>query len=152
MIDSDGFRPNVGIILTNDQGQVLWARRVNQDAWQFPQGGINEGETPKDALFRELKEEIGTNKIDIIAEYPEWISYDYPDEVIKRIKPKFDGQIQRYYLVRLRDDKKINLDTKEPEFDAYKFSTIKEALEAITPFKKDVYKTVLGYFIEKGYI
>ena len=65
MIDSDGFRPNVGIILTNDVGQVLWARRINQDAWQFPQGGINARETPEEALFRELNEEVGLEEQDV---------------------------------------------------------------------------------------
>ena len=65
MIDSDGFRPNVGIILANSMGQVLWARRIGQNAWQFPQGGINEAETPEEAMFRELKEEVGLSPEDV---------------------------------------------------------------------------------------
>ncbi|CAM5514096.1 RNA pyrophosphohydrolase OS=Stutzerimonas stutzeri OX=316 GN=rppH PE=3 SV=1 [Stutzerimonas stutzeri] len=77
MIDSDGFRPNVGIILTNDVGQVLWARRINQDAWQFPQGGINPRETPEEALYRELNEEVGLEErdVNILACTRGWLRY-----------------------------------------------------------------------------
>lgn len=151
------YRPNVAAVILSSkypfECKVFLARRTDvEDAWQFPQGGIDKGETPKIALFRELKEEIGTNKVEIIDEYPEWISYDYPSEVIAQKNPKFDGQIQRYFLVRLVDEKGINLDTKEPEFNAYKFVSIDEAISSITHFKKDVYAKVLEYFKKKGYI
>ena len=85
MIDSDGFRPNVGIILTNDQGQVLWARRVNQDAWQFPQGGINPHESPEQALYRELHEEVGLQEhdVEILACTRGWLRYRLPQRLVR---------------------------------------------------------------------
>jgi len=85
VIDSDGFRPNVGIILTNDVGQVLWARRINQDAWQFPQGGINARETPEEALFRELNEEVGLEEQDvkILACTRGWLRYRLPQRLVR---------------------------------------------------------------------
>ena len=122
-----------------------------KDAWQFPQGGIDDGESPKEALFRELKEEIGTDKIEILAEYPEWISYDFPVMVAKKMYP-YDGQTQRYFLVRLKDDSVINLETEEPEFCEYKFVKYKEAFKYISYFKRPVYKQVLKYFKKEGYL
>lgn len=156
-MEAKNYRPNVAAVILSSkypfECRVMVAKRTDvKDAWQFPQGGIDEGETPLIALFRELKEEIGTNKIKIIAEYPEWISYDYPTEVVAKKKPKFDGQMQRYFLVRIDDEKSIDLDVKDPEFCAYKFVSIDEAIDSITPFKKDVYVRVLGYFKEKGFI
>ena len=122
-----------------------------RNAWQFPQGGIDKSESPKEALFRELKEEIGTNQVDIIAEYPEWISYDFPHQIVKKMYP-YDGQIQKYFLVRLQEESKININTKEPEFDAYKFVEVKDLFDYITYFKRPVYKQVLEYFKRKGYL
>ncbi len=89
MIDSDGFRPNVGIILTNDQGQVLWARRVNQDAWQFPQGGINPHESPEQALYRELHEEVGLREhdVEILACTRGWLRYRLPQRLVRTHRP-----------------------------------------------------------------
>ena len=85
MIDSDGFRPNVGIILTNDNGQVLWARRVNQEAWQFPQGGINPHESAEEALYRELHEEIGlqAHDVEILACTRGWLRYRLPQRLVR---------------------------------------------------------------------
>ena len=110
MIDSDGFRPNVGIILTNDVGQVLWARRVNQDAWQFPQGGINDRETPEEALFRELNEEVGLEEQDvkILACTRGWLRYRLPQRLVRtHSQPLCIGQKQKWFLLRLTGDERI---------------------------------------------
>lgn len=150
------YRPNVaGIILSPLYPfccQILIAQRSDiVNAWQFPQGGIDKGETPKQAIFRELKEEIGTDELEIIAEFPEWISYDFPENVAKKMQP-FDGQIQKYFLLRLKNNTKIDINTQKPEFDAYKFVNSDEVLKYVNHFKKSVYEKVLKYFKEKGYL
>ena len=150
------YRPNVAAIILSPKYplvcELFIASRTDiRNAWQFPQGGIDKSESPKEALFRELKEEIGTNKVDIIAEYPEWISYDFPHQIVKKMYP-YDGQIQKYFLVRLQEQSKININTKEPEFDAYKFVEVKDLFDYITYFKRPVYKQVLEYFKRKGYL
>lgn len=150
------YRPNVAAIILSPKYpltcELFIASRTDiKNAWQFPQGGIDKSESPKEALFRELKEEIGTNKVDIIAEYPEWISYDFPHQIVKKMYP-YDGQIQKYFLVRLQEQSKININTKEPEFDAYKFVEVKDLFDYITYFKRPVYKQVLEYFKRKGYL
>lgn len=85
MIDSDGYRPNVGIILSNQDGQVLWARRIGQDAWQFPQGGIRHDETPEEALYRELEEEIGlrAENVEVIGSTDDWLRYHLPKHMVR---------------------------------------------------------------------
>ena len=150
------YRPNVAAVIVSSkypfEAELFIALRNDiEDAWQFPQGGIDDGETPKEALFRELEEEIGTGDVEILAEYPEWISYDFPGTVAKKMYP-FDGQTQKYFLVRLKDDSKIDLATKEPEFSAFKFVKYKEAFKYITYFKRPVYKQVLEYFRKEGYL
>ena len=150
------YRPNVAAIILSPKYplvcELFIASRTDiRNAWQFPQGGIDKSESPKEALFRELKEEIGTNQVDIIAEYPEWISYDFPHQIVKKMYP-YDGQIQKYFLVRLQEESKININTKEPEFDAYKFVEVKDLFDYITYFKRPVYKQVLEYFKRKGYL
>ena len=150
------YRPNVAAIILSPKYpltcELFIASRTDiKNAWQFPQGGIDKSESPKEALFRELKEEIGTNQVDIIAEYPEWISYDFPQKKKKKMYP-YDGQIQKYFLVRLQEQSKININTKEPEFDAYKFVEVKDLFDYITYFKRPVYKQVLEYFKRKGYL
>ena len=150
------YRPNVAAIILSPKYpltcELFIASRTDiKNAWQFPQGGIDKSETPQEALFRELKEEIGTDEVDIIAEYPEWISYDFPNEIVKKMYP-YDGQIQKYFLVRLQEESKININTKEPEFDAYKFVEVKDLFDYITYFKRPVYKQVLEYFKRKGYL
>ena len=122
-----------------------------EDIWQFPQGGIDEGESAREALIRELKEEIGTKELEVIAEYPEWLSYDFPSKVVSKMYP-YDGQIQKYFLVRLKPNAKINLNTKHPEFDDYRFVSKKEFFELVNHFKKRIYMQVIKYFEEKGYI
>ncbi len=150
------YRPNVAAIVLSakypEKCEVFIASRTDVDnAWQFPQGGIDDGESPKQALFRELEEEIGTREIEIIAEYPQWVSYDFPSSIAKKMYP-FDGQIQKYYLVKLKKGAKININTHIPEFSEYKFVPTKNIYNYITFFKRTVYKQVLKYFKKEGYI
>jgi putative (di)nucleoside polyphosphate hydrolase len=150
------FRPNVAAIVLSSaypaKCEIFIASRVDiKDAWQFPQGGIDKGETPKKALLRELKEEIGTNDIEIIAQYPGWVSYEFPVAVAQKMAP-YDGQTQKYYLVKLKKGAKININTELPEFSEYKFVQRKQLNDYITFFKRTVYKQVLKYFKEEGYI
>ena len=148
------YRPNVAMIIVSprypQKKEIFIAQRNDiSGVWQFPQGGIDEGEEVKEALFRELEEEIGTNDIEIVAEYPKWISYDFPEKIMKKMKP-YNGQIQRYFLVKLKSDAGIRLDTKHPEFDEYKFVSPEEVLDHTAHFKKPVYEVVLEYFKKEG--
>ncbi len=150
------YRPNVAAIVLSssypDRCEIFIASRIDvEDAWQFPQGGIDEGETPKEALYRELKEEIGTDKVDIVAEYPQWVSYDFPPSVADRMAP-YDGQTQKYFLVKLKKGATIDIKTDIPEFSDYKFVKTENLNEYITFFKRTVYKKVLKYFMNEGYI
>ncbi|OQX59698.1 MAG: RNA pyrophosphohydrolase [Helicobacteraceae bacterium 4484_230] len=148
------YRPNVAAIVMSPEypkvKKVLLAERSDiTGVWQFPQGGIDKGEGSKKALLRELKEEIGTKKVEIIARYPDWLTYDFPKHIAEKMKP-YSGQKQRYYLVRLKKKAVIDLDTKHPEFINYKFVEIDKLLENISHFKKSVYKQVIDYFKKEG--
>ena len=148
------YRPNVAMIILSPEypkkKEIFIAQRNDiKGIWQFPQGGIDEGEEVKEALFRELEEEIGTRDVEIVAEYPEWISYDFPEKIAKKMKP-YAGQKQRYFLVKLTQDAKIDIDTKHPEFDEYKFVDVDKVLSLTAHFKKPVYETVLNYFKKEG--
>ncbi len=148
------YRPNVAMIILSPEypkrKEIFIAQRNDlKGVWQFPQGGIDQGEEVKEALFRELEEEIGTRDVEIIAEYPEWISYDFPDKIAKKMRP-YAGQKQRYFLVKLADEAKIDIDTKHPEFDEFKFVDVDEVLELTAHFKKPVYETVINYFKKEG--
>jgi len=156
MTENKFYRPNVAAIIVSHEypeiKDVFIAERSDLvGVWQFPQGGIDEGESSEEALFRELGEEIGTKKVEIIAEYPEWVAYDFPPHVAAKMAP-YAGQKQRYYLVRLKKGAKINLDTKHPEFKAYRFVAIDELLSHIAHFKKPVYERVISHFRAKGYL
>ena len=148
------YRPNVAMIILSpeypNKKEIFIAQRNDiKGIWQFPQGGIDKGEEVQEALFRELEEEIGTRDVEIIAEYPEWISYDFPEKIAKKMKP-YAGQKQRYFLVKLAKDAKIDIDTKHPEFDEYKFVDVEKVLDLTAHFKKPVYETVLDYFKKEG--
>ncbi|WP_455756766.1 RNA pyrophosphohydrolase [Sulfurimonas sp.] len=154
MSKKDLYRPNVAMIIVSnnypDKKEIFIAHRNDLDGvWQFPQGGIDKGEDVEEALFRELEEEIGTSKAKIVAEYPKWISYDFPQKIAKKMKP-FKGQTQRYYLMKLKKSAEIKLDTKHPEFDDYKFVSVDEVLSLTAHFKKPVYETVINYFKKEG--
>ena len=150
------YRPNVAAVILSSkyplESEIFIAKRNDvKDSWQFPQGGIDDGETPKSALLRELKEEIGTNKVEILAEYPKWVSYDFPNIIAKKMYP-YDGQIQKYFLVRLKPKAKIDLKTKHPEFEDYRFVKFGEIFDYVTYFKRPIYKEVLNYFKKEGYL
>ena len=150
------YRPNVAAIIMSSlypfEIEFFLAKRVDmENVWQFPQGGIDKGETPKMALFRELKEEIGTDEVEIIAEYPKWLSYDFPEDVLEKMKP-YSGQIQKYFLVRLKKNAKIKLKTEIPEFNDYDFVSFDEVDKNVKSFKRKSYLEVLNYFKDKGYI
>lgn len=151
------YRPNVAAVILSSiypkECQFFIAHRTDiKDAWQFPQGGIDEGESPKSALLRELREEIGTDCVEIISACPKWISYDFPSSVAKNHYKGYDGQIQKYFLVRLKNNALINIKTQKPEFDKYEFVDYEQLFARVTHFKKDVYRKVLGYFRKEGYI
>ena len=154
MNKKDLYRPNVAMIIVSNnypqKKEIFIAQRNDmKDMWQFPQGGIDSGEEVQEALFRELEEEIGTYKAKIVGEYPEWISYDFPEKIAKKMKP-YRGQTQRYFLLKLKKSAVINLETKHPEFDEYKFVSVEEVLNLTVSFKKDVYEKVIRYFVEEG--
>ena len=148
MIDVDGYRPNVGIILANGAGQVLWARRVGQDAWQFPQGGIGGEETPVQAMYRELEEEIGlrAQAVEVVACTRGWLKYRLPRRLMRqRQLPVCIGQKQKWFLLRMiGDDQQVILDrTDTPEFDGWQWVSYWYPLSHVVPFKKQVYRQAL---------
>ncbi|QQD18047.1 RNA pyrophosphohydrolase [Spongiibacter nanhainus] len=148
MIDSDGFRPNVGIVLANEVGQVLWARRVNQNAWQFPQGGINDGETPEQALYRELYEEVGLREgdVDVLACTRGWLRYRLPQRLIRKgNKPLCIGQKQKWFLLRmLSSDDRVQFNCgHKPEFDHWQWVSYWYPLGQVVSFKREVYRRAL---------
>lgn len=152
----NGYRPNVAAVILSERYPDICEFFIGQrsdikNAWQFPQGGIDSNETPINALYRELEEEIGTNDVEIISEYPKWLYYNFPKSIGKKIYP-FKGQKQRYFLVKIKDERTINLHTNEPEFNKYKFVEYDEVLDSAVFFKRLIYKKVLTYFKKEGYI
>ena len=149
MIDREGYRPNVGIIVCNAQNQVFWGKRVNQHAWQFPQGGINAGETPEQAMFRELEEEVGLQAahVRILGRTREWLRYDVPAHWTRRDnRGLYRGQKQIWFLLRLtgRDCDVSLRASSHPEFDAWRWNEYWVPLELVIEFKRDVYQMALS--------
>ncbi len=148
MLDKDGYRPNVGIILCNAQNQVFWGKRIREHSWQFPQGGIKYGETPEQAMVRELMEEVGLKEeqVRILGRTKDWLHYDVPQNWIRREwRGSYRGQKQIWFLLRLvgRDcDVKLRA-TNHPEFDAWRWSDYWSPLETVIEFKRDVYLKAL---------
>lgn len=144
------YRPGVGVMLVDGRGEVFVARRIDMDdeAWQMPQGGIDEGESPRQAALRELAEEIGTSEVRIIAESEDWLSYDFPDELVGRAwGGRYRGQRQKWFLARyLGRDEDIDLDTEQPEFSHWKWLPMTELPGVIVPFKRDLYKALVALF------
>ncbi len=148
MIDEEGFRANVGIILANPQGQVLWARRVGQDAWQFPQGGISENESPEDALYRELWEEVGltSEHVRVVACTHGWLKYRLPRKYVRhRSKPLCIGQKQKWFLLMMEGaDSAVSFNQgSPPEFDDWRWVSYWYPLDQVVAFKRDVYRRAL---------
>lgn len=152
IIDRHGFRQNVGIIVCNEAGKLLLARRAGtQNAWQFPQGGIQQGEIPLQAMWRELNEELGLQPTDVelLAESKQWLKYYLPKRYQRRgQKPLCVGQSQRWFLLRLKSDaSRINLQqVSEPEFDHWEWVDYWFPVSAVIEFKHDVYKKILEEF------
>lgn len=148
MLDREGFRPNVGIILLNSNNQVWWGKRLRENSWQFPQGGIKHGESPEQAMLRELEEEIGLHPkhVEIIGRTRDWLRYEVPPQFIKReVRGHYRGQKQIWFLLRmLGEDSDINLKyTSHPEFDGWEWHAYWVPLETVIEFKRDVYKKAL---------
>lgn len=148
MIDEDGFRLNVGIILSNREGRVFWARRVGRNVWQFPQGGIQPNETPEQAVIRELHEETGlcAAHVEIVGCTQEWLRYRLPHRLVRRdAVPVCIGQKQRWYALRLLDsDEHVRFDvTDTPEFDYWKWVNYWHPLKEVVSFKRRVYECAL---------
>jgi len=164
MLDRDGYRPNVGIILANPRNEVFWGKRVHQHAWQFPQGGIKHGETPVDAMYRELEEEIGLQRdhVRVLGRTREWLRYDVPEKWARQrdtagqegadvpgncapAKTGYRGQKQIWFLLRMtgRDcDVKLR-GSGHPEFDAWRWNDYWVPLEHVIEFKREVYRQAL---------
>jgi putative (di)nucleoside polyphosphate hydrolase len=145
-----GYRPAVGIMLLNHAGEVFVARRIDMvdsaRPWQMPQGGIDPGETPRQAALRELKEEIGTDKAEILGESRMWLKYDLPVEFASGVwGGRYRGQRQKWFAMRfMGNDTDIDLATDHPEFDAWKWIPPEQLPEMIVPFKRQLYIDILA--------
>lgn len=146
------YRPGAGVMLVNRQGKVFVAQRLDStlEAWQMPQGGLDEGEEPRDGALRELEEETGIprDKVEVIAAAPEPLLYDLPEDLVGKLwKGKWRGQRQFWYLCRvLGEDSDIDIETEHPEFRAWKWADPDDLPTMIVPFKRKLYKDVLAAF------
>lgn len=148
MLDREGFRPNVGIILCNAKNEVFWGKRIREHSWQFPQGGIKRGESPVQAMYRELHEEIGLKPehVRILGRTKGWLRYEVPMQWIKREwRGSYRGQKQIWFLLRLvGHDSDVSLRTTDkPEFDAWRWNEYWVPLDVVIEFKRDVYMLAL---------
>jgi putative (di)nucleoside polyphosphate hydrolase len=144
------YRPCVGIMLIGGGGRVFVAQRIDRPAaaWQMPQGGIDAGEIPRQAVLRELREEVGTDKAEILAESRNWWRYDLPAERVPRLwGGRYRGQEQRWFALRfLGDDSDIDIETETPEFNAWRWAEMAELPDIIVPFKRQIYREVIAEF------
>ncbi|MFT4863478.1 MAG: putative (di)nucleoside polyphosphate hydrolase [Pseudohongiellaceae bacterium] len=148
MIDSNGYRPNVGIVICNALGQLMWAKRIGQDAWQFPQGGIDVDESVEAALYRELHEEVGLDDkdVNILHETKDWLHYDLPGNYIRHHKdPICIGQKQKWFLLSLEcDEERVVFEKSDtPEFDDWRWVSYWYPVNQVIEFKRDVYRRAL---------
>lgn len=149
MLDREGYRPNVGIILVNQKNEVFWGKRIREHAWQFPQGGINQGESPVQAMYRELHEETGLlpEHVRILGRTRDWLRYNVPERFIRRdSRGHYKGQKQIWFLLRMvgHDCDVCLRATHHPEFDAWRWSEYWVPLDAVIEFKRDVYTLALN--------
>lgn len=157
VIDRAGYRLNVGIILVNDSDRVFWGRRHGHDAWQFPQGGLASGETSTEAMFRELREEIGLDRedVEVMGVTKRWLKYRLPKQYLRHgSTPLVIGQKQKWYLLRLiTSEQKLRLDlSNSPEFDSWRWIDYHEPQEQVIFFKRQVYAQAmkeLEYLLKK---
>lgn len=144
------YRLCAGIMLLNKDGKVFVAKRIDTEthAWQMPQGGIDEGEEPRDAAIRELEEETGVTDVRIIEEYDGWLTYDLPDELYGKVwKGKYGGQTMKWYVMRYNGkDCEINIKTENAEFSTWKWANMSDLEDIIIPFKKEIYRTLAEKF------
>jgi putative (di)nucleoside polyphosphate hydrolase len=144
------YRPGVGVMLLNRHGQVFVARRIDVkgEAWQMPQGDIDKGESPREAALRELREEIGTNDAEVIAESKQWLYYDVPVDLAQNAwARKWRGQRQKWFVMIFKGhDSDIDLATKHPEFNAWRWASLEELSALAAPFKRQLYMNILGEF------
>lgn len=152
MIDADGFRANVGIVICNKMGQVFWARRYGQHSWQFPQGGIDDGETAEQAMYRELHEEVGLRPKDvkILSVTRNWLRYKLPKRLIRQgSNPVCIGQKQKWFLLQLEcPEKDVDvLKSGHPEFDDWRWVSYWYPIRNVVSFKRDVYRRVMKEFV-----
>jgi putative (di)nucleoside polyphosphate hydrolase len=144
------YRPCVGVMLINREGLVFVGKRIDQtvEGWQMPQGGIDDGESPLEAAFRELKEEIGTNNAEFLRELDEWLEYDLPAHLLGiGLHGRYRGQRQKWIAMRFRgDDSEIDIATPQPEFESWKWLAIEALPRLIVPFKRDTYAKVIAAF------
>ena len=151
MLDREGYRPNVGIVLANSHNQVFWGKRIREHSWQFPQGGIKKGETPEQAMYRELHEEVGLmpEHVRILGRTRDWLRYEVPKQWIRREwRSTYKGQKQIWFLLRLvgRDSDVSLRASDHPEFDAWRWGRLDEVCELIVPFKRPTYEVVVAAF------
>ncbi len=144
------YRKGVGMMIINQRGEIFIGKRIDTktQGWQMPQGGINIGETPSRAAFREMEEELGTNKGRIIAESKYWYSYDLPDFLVPKLwDGNYKGQMQKWYLIRFTgSEKDINIHTPEPEFNNWRWINVEELPKMVIHFKRKLYDSVLEEF------
>lgn len=148
MIDSDGFRPNVAIVIMKDDGQVLWAQRASQDGWQFPQGGMRSDETPLEAMYRELHEETGLLRehVKVLGSTPGWLRYRLPKRYLRHhSKPLCIGQKQVWFLLQLEaSESMLALDASDnPEFSEFRWVDFWYPVDNVISFKRSVYRKAL---------
>jgi len=153
LVDQDGYRSNVAMVISNGRGQVFWAKRMGQRAWQFPQGGIDEGESVEQALYRELYEEVGLEPGDvkIVQQTKRWLRYNIPEKMQrKHSKPLCVGQKQRWFFLQLvGDQSKIQFDaTGHPEFDDWEWVSYWHPINQVVSFKQNVYRQALSEFAQ----
>jgi putative (di)nucleoside polyphosphate hydrolase len=148
------YRPNVGLALFHREGPVFLGKRHGAEGpyqWQMPQGGVDRGETPLDAAFRELEEEIGVTArhVDLLEETPDWLCYDFPIDVRTKMKPRgrYMGQKQKWFAFRFKGrDADIRLDTHTPEFSDWRWAALETAPDLVIPFKRPTYEEVVRRF------
>jgi len=146
------YRPGVGVMMINNENKILVGRRIDtkEDAWQMPQGGIDDGESPYQAALRELKEEIGTCNVELISCTRNWFYYDIPEYLVDKLwNGKYRGQKQKWFLVRfLGQDEEIDVNTEVPEFMSWRWASVEELPEIIVPFKRRLYSEIIEEFEE----